>query len=92
LTGFLQRLIQERLSGAVDIVTPTAAAERGCQLSLRLARTPADAKRCHELLTAAGVIADWREPDVLRLAPAPLYNSYADVLAAVDALSKVLRH
>ena len=91
LTGYLQRLIETRLPGLVDIVTPGAAAERGCQLSLRLARPPAAAKRCHDLLTAAGVITDWREPDVVRLAPVPLYNSYSDVYAAVDALSQAAR-
>ena len=91
LTGLLQRLIEERLPGLVDIVTPGAAADRGCQLSLRLTRPPAAAKRCHDLLTAAGVVADWREPDVLRVAPIPLYNSYSDVFAAVDALSIALR-
>jgi kynureninase len=91
LTGFLQRLIEERLPGLVDIVTPGAAADRGCQLSLGLARPPAAAKRCHDLLTAAGVITDWREPDVLRLAPVPLYNSFSDVYAAIDALSQAAR-
>jgi kynureninase len=90
LTGFLQRLIETSLPGLVDIITPSAADARGCQLSLRIARPPAAAKRCHELLTAAGVVADWREPDVLRLAPIPLYNSYSDVAAAVDALSRAV--
>jgi kynureninase len=91
LTGFLQQLIETRLAGLVDIITPRAAAERGCQLSLRIARPAAAAKRCHDLLTAAGVIGDWREPDVLRLAPIPLYNSFSDVLAAVEALSQAVR-
>jgi kynureninase len=91
LTGYLQRLIDTLLPGLVDIVTPSVASQRGCQLSLRVARSPAAAKRCHDLLTAAGVVADWREPDVLRLAPTPLYNSYSDVFAAVDALSLALR-
>jgi kynureninase len=91
LTGFLQDLIEALLPGLVDIITPGAADARGCQLSLRIARSPAAAKRCHDLLTAAGVVADWREPDVLRLAPIPLYNSYSDVFAAVDALSQALR-
>jgi kynureninase len=91
LTGYLQRLIETLLPDLVDIVTPGAASERGCQLSLRVARSPASAKRCHDLLTAAGVVADWREPDVLRLAPTPLYNSYSDVSAAVDALSQAVR-
>ncbi len=91
LTGFLQQLIESRLAGLVDIITPGAAADRGCQLSLRIARPAAAAKRCHDLLTAAGVIGDWREPDVLRLAPIPLYNSFSDVLAAVEALSQAVR-
>jgi kynureninase len=91
LTGYLQRLLETRLPGMVDIITPSSASERGCQLSLRIARPAAAAKRCHELLAAAGVIADWREPDVLRVAPIPLYNSYCDVFAAVDALSQALR-
>ncbi|MEP6548707.1 MAG: kynureninase [Gammaproteobacteria bacterium] len=91
LTGFLQQLIETRLAGLVDIITPSAAAERGCQLSLRIARPAAAAKRCHEMLAAAGVVGDWREPDVLRWAPAPLYNSYSDVLAAVDALSHAVQ-
>jgi kynureninase len=91
LTGYLQHLIETRLPGLVDIITPGAAAARGCQLSLRIARPAAEAKRCHDLLTAAGVVCDWREPDVLRLAPAPLYNSFGDAFAAVDALSQALR-
>jgi len=87
LTGYLERLLQTRLRGLVEIITPSAAADRGCQLSLRIARPAAAAKRCHERLAAAGVVGDWREPDVLRLAPVPLYNSFGDVLSAVDALA-----
>jgi kynureninase len=91
LTGFMQRLVDNHLPGLVDIITPAAAEARGCQLSLRIVGSAASAKRCHELITAAGVVADWREPDVLRLAPAPLYNSFTDVFAAVDALSQAVR-
>jgi kynureninase len=87
LTGFLQRLIENRLRGKVEIITPASAGDRGCQLSLRLALPRLEAKRCHERLIEAGVIGDWREPDVLRWAPVPLYNSYRDVFAAVDALA-----
>ncbi len=88
LTGFMQKLIEERLAGLVEIITPE---QRGCQLSLAIARPAAAARRCREALAAAGVIGDWREPDVLRLAPIPLYNSFADVLAAVDILAQALR-
>jgi len=91
LTGFLQRLIEGLLPGLVDIITPAAAGERGCQLSLRIAKPAHEAKRCHERLTAAGVIGDWREPDVIRLAPTPLYNSFSDVFTAVDALTRAMK-
>jgi kynureninase len=91
LTGFMQKLIEEHLPELVEIITPSAPEQRGCQLSLRIARPAVEAMRCQEVLTAAGVIGDWREPDVLRLAPIPLYNSFADVLAAVEILARALR-
>ncbi len=90
LTGFLQRLVEGLLPDAVDIITPGVADERGCQLSLRIARPAREAKRCHDRLTAAGVIGDWREPDIVRLTPAPLFNSFSDVFTAVDTLSRVV--
>jgi kynureninase len=91
LTGFMRQLIEENLPNLVEIITPGPPEQRGCQLSLRIARPAEEAKRCQEALTAAGVIGDWREPDVLRLAPIPLYNSFADVLAAVDVLARAVR-
>jgi kynureninase len=90
LTGFLERLIEAQLPGRVEIITPASAEERGCQLSLRIAKPADEARGCHERLTAAGVIGDWREPDILRLAPTPLYTSYGDVFAAADALRRAV--
>ena len=90
LTGFMQRSIQNRLGSTVEIITPLDATQRGSQLSLRLALPSSAAKRCHERLTAAGVIGDWREPDTLRFAPIALYNSYRDVVEAVDALTRAV--
>ncbi len=90
LTGYLRRLVASELADSVQIVTPAAPDAHGCQLSLRLLRPPADARRCHERLTAAGVVGDWREPDILRLAPVPLYNSYGDVHTAVARLAEAL--
>jgi kynureninase len=91
LTGFMQRLIEQRLAKQVQIITPSAPEQRGCQLSLRIVRPASEARRCLAQLTAAGVVGDWREPDVLRLAPIPLYTSFTDVFAAVDTLALVLR-
>jgi kynureninase len=90
LTGFLRRGIERRCAGQVEVITPPAEAMHGCQLSLRLLRDAAAAKRCHERLSAAGLIADWREPDVIRIAPTPLYNSYSDAYRAVDTLAAAL--
>jgi kynureninase len=90
LTAFARRLIGERLDGRITVITPAADAERGCQLSLRVAGGPVVGRRAFESLTARGVIGDWREPDVIRLAPAPLYNGFAEVERAVAALQAAL--
>jgi kynureninase len=90
LTGFMQALIEQRLAKRVEIITPSEPNQRGCQLSLRIARPAAEAKRALKVITEAGVIGDWREPDVLRLAPIPLYNSFADVFAAVESIERAV--
>jgi kynureninase len=88
LTGYLERLLIERCGDKVAILTPAEPGERGCQLSIRLQ----DGKRIHEELTAAGIACDWREPDVIRLAPVPLYNRFAEVFDVVDRLERMLEH
>jgi kynureninase len=90
LSAFARRLIEERLGDRVRIVTP-ADEFRGSQLSLRLAQGADAARRTFERLERAGVVGDWREPDVIRIAPAPLWNTYADVARAVDALHAAMR-
>ncbi len=90
LTDFLlQRL--EPLQPAVEVITPRAPAERGCQLSLRIQGDAPRGRQIFERLGAFGVICDWREPDVIRVAPAPLYNSFEDVLVFSATLQQVLR-
>ena len=80
LTGYLETLIREHLADVLHIVTPTEPARRGCQLSLRV-RAGRDAGRSlFEFLCENGVLGDWREPDVIRISPAPLYNTHLDVL------------
>ena len=89
LTGFLRRSLEEALPrGRLEILTPREPAAHGCQLSLRLRP---GGRRVFERLAAAGVVADWREPDVLRLAPAPAYNSFGDVRRAAIALADAAR-
>lgn len=74
LTGYLEFLLESKSN--ITIITPKNKIERGCQLSLRAAK---NGKQLHTSLNEAGVICDWREPDVIRVAPVPLYNSFADV-------------
>ena len=90
LTGYMRDLIEERLAHAVEVVTPANEAEHGCQLSLKLTRPGLTAKRCNDRLLACAVVADTREPDILRLAPVPLYNSFCDVHAAIEALVRAV--
>ena len=80
LTGYLEALIRSRLSEVLQIVTPADPVRRGAQLSLRV-RAGRDAGRSlFDHLAGSGVLGDWREPDVIRISPAPLYNNHADVL------------
>ena len=86
LTAFLARALNTLVGGRFELITPSAPAARGCQLSLRLP----DARTVHDRMGTAGVIVDVREPDILRLAPTPLYNSFADCYAAAAALARAL--
>ncbi len=77
-----------RATGLVDIVTPSDPAARGAMLCLRL-RTPGIGKRIERELAARGVLLDYREPDILRLAPVPLYNTFHDVWRLARTLREV---
>lgn len=83
LTGYMERLIDAMPGRPVEIVTPKEAGARGCALSLRV---NTGAKGMMERLKKAGVICDFREPDVIRAAPVPLYNTYEDVWRFVGAM------
>lgn len=90
LTGYLESLLDARLRNSLTILTPRDPAARGCQLSLRLHRSPAAARDVHSALTREGYICDWREPDVIRVAPVPLYNTFTEVWEFVAALTRAL--
>jgi len=87
LTGYLEQLIRTQLGGVLQIVTPADPAQRGCQLSLRVVGGRERGRALFEYLAADGIIGDWREPDVIRISPAPLYNTHADVLRFMHAVS-----
>jgi kynureninase len=91
MTGMLLQQIDTRFSTRLECITPREPARRGCQLSLRL-RAGREAGRCvFEDLGASGVVADWREPDILRIAPVPLYNCHAELAVFCDVLEAALR-
>ena len=88
LTGYLEAMVRAHLDAAIEIVTPADPAQRGCQLSLRVHGGRARGRALFEFLAANGVLGDWREPDVIRISPAPLYNRFADVLAFARAVRR----
>jgi kynureninase len=87
LTSFLELLLRP-LEPSVELITPRAPAARGCQLSVRI---PSRGRRVLDRLSELGVICDWREPDVIRVAPVPLYNSFEDVFTFGERLARVLQ-
>jgi kynureninase len=92
LTGYMEFLINElnKAQGkdVFKIITPANPQERGCQLSVVCKR---DAKAIFQYLADNGVIGDWREPDVIRLSPVPLYNSFQDVYQAVQQMAAAIK-
>ena len=92
LTAYLEFIIndfnQKNAEHELKIITPKNLPERGCQLSLIAKK---DGKKIFEQLTSHGVIADWREPNVIRIAPAPLYNSYEDCYWFGQLLEKAIQ-
>ena len=88
LTGYLEFLLNEIRDERISVITPTDEKMRGCQLSIRVANAD---KNLFRSITERGVIADWREPDVIRVAPVPLYNSFADVYKFTEILKECLK-
>jgi kynureninase len=84
LTGYLEFLLQQISGLSFRIITPSSPSERGCQLSMLFND---NGRAVFEYLTANGVIADWREPNVIRVAPVPLYNTFEDVYMLYNLLN-----
>ncbi len=89
LTGFLETQLRssENYGTAFEIITPPESDARGCQLSLLFHEK---GKQVFDWLSQNGVIADWREPDVIRVAPVPIYNSFEDVYRFGELLTQGL--
>ena len=89
LSGFLLHILNEinHTTGQkfIEVLTPEKEEERGCQVSMLMLK---DGKKIFDELLQNGVIADWREPNVIRVAPVPLYNTFEDVFR----FGKILQH
>jgi kynureninase len=88
ITSYLEFILQEiskEVNGSFEIITPSNQEERGCQLSVLL---HGEGRSLFDYLMKNGVITDWREPNVIRLAPVPLYCSFEDMYNFGQILKK----
>ncbi len=88
LTGYLEFILNEVNSGSgkpFTIITPKNPAERGCQLSVIVKD---NGKKLFDYLEQKGIIPDWREPDVIRMSPVPMYNTFEEVYRIGEAMKE----
>lgn len=92
LTGHLEKLLsvidKRQGGGLIEVITPSEPEDRGAQLSFRIG---GEGRKVHQALVEAGVSVDFREPDVIRAAPVPLYNSFSDLTAFGQVLERALK-
>lgn len=86
LTAYAELLLKSLTNLKFQIITPEDSTQRGCQLSLLF---KSKGKETFEALKKAGIIADWREPNVIRIAPVPLYNSFEDVYSLYEVMKSI---
>jgi len=88
LTAYLEHLLKTQLNSDIEIITPSDPEQRGAQLSLRFKKF--SAKQIKDTLSELGILCDEREPDVIRVAPTPLYNTFEEIYNFVAVLKKVI--
>jgi len=86
LTGYLEWLVHTQLADVLEVVTPADPDRRGAQLSIRVLGGRDQGRALFDYLMAHGIIGDWREPDVIRISPVPLYSRFADCLTFAQAV------
>ncbi len=85
LTALCEKLLKEVPGDKIELINPTKEKDRGCQISVRVINAD---KKLFEKISSTGVVADWREPDVIRIAPVPLYNTFEDIYRFSEILKK----
>ena len=83
----LNDINSRQIEKILEIITPATENERGCQVSILMLK---DGKKIFDELTRQGVIADWREPNVIRIASVPLYNSFEDIWHFGEIINRIL--
>jgi kynureninase len=83
LTGYMEFLLRQISHLPFDIITPSDPERRGCQLSMLFREK---GREVFDALTENGIVADWREPNVIRIAPVPLYNTYEDCFRLYEVM------
>ncbi|GGE90672.1 kynureninase [Kangiella profundi] len=91
LTRYLRDLLEQELADEINILTPADLQASGCQLSLTVNLHGLDGKTVFDRIEAAGVTCDFRHPNVIRVAPVPLYNSFEDAYRFVTILKDSLQ-
>lgn len=86
LTGYMEYLLRQITHLKFEIITPTNPEKRGCQLSMLFGD---NGRAIFDTLTQQGIVADWREPNVIRIAPVPLYNTYEDCYRLYEVLTRI---
>ena len=91
LNDYLWYMLQEVYNSGnekmIEFITPQNADERGCQVSMLMLKK---GREIFDALAEEGVMVDWREPDVIRLAPVPLYNRFEEVWRFANILKRIL--
>jgi kynureninase len=87
LTTYLEFLLKQIPTDRIQIITPADPNQRGCQLSIQVKNAD---KSIYNKISEQGVIADWREPDVIRVAPVPFYNKFEDIWHFVQILKNCI--
>jgi kynureninase len=91
LTAYTERLLRALCGQEIRIITPEAVDERGCQLSFRVSGGAKRGRRVFDTLAVRGTVCDWREPDIIRIAPVPFYNRFIDVFEFVAEMVNALK-
>lgn len=88
LTSYLYFILAD-FKEHLNVITPETSADRGCQLSIIVKE---DGKKLFDYLESQGILPDWREPNVIRMSPVPLYNTFEDVYRIGQALKSFFKN